>query len=144
MVFLPSNIFTRPSLQASFAEGRSEAQPAIVVFLDTLHSKTALQELIVFFLQVTNLFCIHGYIMMSPLFMVILDYTFLSVMRLEEEALDEADGAEHHPSAKVSRSKSSITSRFQNHSKKGRTRRRTTVPDIFVEVRPMRHLLFLP
>ena len=31
-MFLPSNIFTRPSLQASFAQGRSDAQPAIVVF----------------------------------------------------------------------------------------------------------------
>ena len=32
VVFLPSNIFTRPSLQVSFAQGRSDAQPAIVVF----------------------------------------------------------------------------------------------------------------
>ena len=32
MVFLPSNIFTRLSLQASFAQRRSDAQPAIVVF----------------------------------------------------------------------------------------------------------------
>ena len=32
MVFLPSNIFTRSSLQAPFAHGWSDAQPAIVVF----------------------------------------------------------------------------------------------------------------